>query len=344
MFEIRPEKNGDDSSDKAETLLSRDSHAKEKKLTGTSRKYFVRQPDDAEPKSASVLSSLDKPPRLVQQKRTSKPVKKANTTAVQERYGDLVEVVTPSRSRSDLIMGQDSVLTLTGVAEEFRRGDDIRRHGLEVRSKLLFCGPPGCGKTLCAEVVAAELRVPLVVARLDAIIASHLGETAANLRKVFEIAQSQSVVLFLDEFDAIARTRTDATEHSEIRRVVNSLLMMIDRFEGRSLLIAATNLEHTLDRAIWRRFDEVVLFEKPTLVQIKQLLRIKTRNFLPDFDIIKYADNFHGMSFSQIERACLTSIRSSILQHRSSILEADFKKALDHEIRRSGIEKKIIHP
>ncbi len=342
MFGMRSEKDVF-TSDKLKSELSKGSDAKEKKLTETSRKYFVRRPDDAERNSASVLASVDETPREEQRKRRTRPVTKASVMAVHERYGDLVEVTMPSRSRSDLILSQDSVFTLTVVADEFRRGDDIRRHGLPIRSKLLFCGPPGCGKTLCAEVVAAELQVPLVVARLDAIIASHLGETATNLRKVFEIAQSQSVVLFLDEFDAIARTRTDATEHSEIRRVVNSLLMMIDRFEGRSLLIAATNLEHTLDRAIWRRFDEVVLFEKPTVVQIRQLLRIKTRNFPPDFNITKYAEKFHDMSFSQIERACLSSIRSSILRHRKSISEADFKGALEHEIKRSGIEKEIIH-
>ena len=342
MFGMRSESDAY-SSIKFESGLSKDSDAKDERLTETSRKYFVRRPDDAERNSASVLSSVDQSPRAEQRKRQSRPLRKAGIKAVHEHYGDLVEVIIPSRSRSDLILSQDSVFTLTGVADEFRRGDDIRRHGLPIRSKLLFCGPPGCGKTLCAEVVAAELQVPLVVARLDAIIASHLGETAANLRKVFEIAQSQSIVLFLDEFDAIARTRTDATEHSEIRRVVNSLLMMIDRFEGRSLLIAATNLEHTLDRAIWRRFDEVVLFEKPTVFQIRQLLQIKTRNFLPDFDIAKYADKFQDMAFSQIERACINAIRSSILQHRKSISEPDFRSALEHEIKRSGIEKELIH-
>jgi SpoVK/Ycf46/Vps4 family AAA+-type ATPase len=103
----------------------------------------------------------------------------------------------------------------------------------------------------------------------------NLGETASNLRKVFDIAVQLPTVLFLDEFDALARARTDAMEHNEIRRVVNSLLMMIDRFAGKGLLIAATNLESSIDYAAWRRFAEVMLFDRPTLHQIKSPLRLR---------------------------------------------------------------------
>jgi len=187
------------------------------------------------------------------------------------------------------------------------------------------------------------LHMPLVVARLDAIIASHLGETASNLRKLFDAAKTRSMVLFLDEFDALARARSDATEHSEIRRVVNSLLMMIDKFEGNSILIAATNLEETVDRAIWRRFDEVVEFELPTKFQIARLLKIKTRNFPASFEIAKFAESFEGMSFAQVERTCLTAIRTSILSKRDTIQEKAFKSALEHERRRADVERKILN-
>ena len=255
--------------------------------------------------------------------------------------GELAEFSIPSRSADDIILDRESAYTLMGVAHEFRRGDEIRRHGLRVRSKLLFCGPPGCGKSLCAEVVASELKVPVITARLDAVIASHLGETASNLRKIFDAAQARSAVLFLDEFDALARARTDANEHSEIRRVVNSLLMMIDRFKGNSLLIAATNLESTIDPALWRRFDEVVVFAKPNVVQIRKLLRIKTRNFPADFDLTAYAERLEGLSYADIERICLSAIRSSILAHLSKIPEIKFNAAVDHELRRSRAAAKL---
>ncbi|MFX4891449.1 ATP-binding protein, partial [Acinetobacter baumannii] len=93
-----------------------------------------------------------------------------------------------------------------GLIQEFRRGDDIRRSGLPVRSKLLFCGPPGCGKTLCTEIFAGEIGLPLFVVKIDRLISSYLGETATNVRKIFEFARKQPCVLFLDEFDALARS------------------------------------------------------------------------------------------------------------------------------------------
>lgn len=306
-------------------------------------KYYVKRRSTALAQSSSVLSG-DEDAVL-----EGKPVKGraraarlSEATAKREGFGDLVEISNPVRSPNDIILHRDSLFTLLGIANEFRRGDEIRRHGLRVRSKMLFCGPPGCGKTLCAQVVAAELQLPLVVVRLDAVIASHLGETAGNLRKVFDAARTRSMVLFLDEFDALARARNDANEHNEIRRVVNSLLMMIDRFDGNSMLIAATNLEHTVDRAIWRRFDEVVVFDKPTAAQIRQLLRIKTRNFPADFNISSYAERFAGMSFAQIERTVISAIRSSILRRRSSIAEDIFKAVLEHEIRRANVESAVL--
>lgn len=274
-------------------------------------------------------------------KRPKRNPRAGSFTNARDGVGELLEVINPKRRVDELILASESARTLIGVADEFRRGDEIRRHGLPVRSKLLFCGPPGCGKTLCAEVLAAELRLPLVVARLDAIIASHLGETASNLRKIFDATRTRPAVLFLDEFDALARTRSDATEHNEIRRVVNSLLMMIDRYEGRGLLVAATNLEGTLDRAVWRRFDEVIVFEAPTVAQIRRLLQMKVKNYPADFNIASYAEKLSGMTFAEVERICISAIKNSILAHSKRVSEDSFLKAVRHELRRATVEKKL---
>lgn len=309
----------------------------------SARKEFLRKPAPRSHKGTSFLAGaesdelpLDKEPKRPRSGRLTKAI------AARQGFGDLVEITNPIRPASDLILSRDAMDTLVGVANEFRRGDEVKRHGLRVRSKLLFCGPPGCGKTMCAEVMASELHLPLVVAKLDAIIASHLGETAANLRKIFDAAKNKPMTLFLDEFDALARARTDANEHNEIRRVVNSLLMMIDEFDGNSILVAATNLEETVDRAIWRRFDEVVEFDKPTKAQIGKLLKIKTRNFPAGFDVMGYANQFIGMSYAQVERACLSAIRASILQNRETIEEKHFKSAIAHEQKRAKIESKLL--
>ena len=133
-----------------------------------------------------------------------------------------------------------------------------------------LCGPPGCGKTLTAEVIASELGRPVAIVRTDSVVSSFLGETAANLRKVFDFVAKSPMVALFDEFDALGKEREDASEHGELRRVINAVLQMLDAYEGRSLIIAATNHEGMLDTAIWRRFEEVLFLEPPTVAQLRR--------------------------------------------------------------------------
>jgi SpoVK/Ycf46/Vps4 family AAA+-type ATPase len=265
------------------------------------------------------------------------PLKLARDT----RFSYLVEAIEPKRTRSQLVLSPHNIRTFIGLMQEFRGGELIRRHGLEVRSKLLFCGPPGCGKTLTAEVFANELGLPLIVARLDAIISSFLGETATNIRKVFEAAAEQPCVLFLDEFDALARARADGSEHNELRRVVNSLLMLIDRYKGRGFLVAATNLEEALDPAIWRRFDEVIVFELPSRREIKKLVELKLKNFPTEFSISERIEELKGMSYADIERICENAIKGSILKKSKSLIESEFNFAIREQQRRQAVRERL---
>jgi SpoVK/Ycf46/Vps4 family AAA+-type ATPase len=213
---------------------------------------------------------------------------------------------------------------------------------LRPRSRLLFCGPPGCGKTLCAEVFAHEVKLPLLVASMDALVSSLLGETATNLRKIFDFANAQPVVLLLDEFDAIARLRDDETLNGELRRVVNSLLMLIDKFRGQGFVIAATNHERQLDPAIWRRFDEVVFFEKPDKNQIIRLLNLKFRNFGRDFESSEVADGFQGLSHADIERVSINAIRRSILSGQPVVTKRRLLRGVVLEKRRRAIAEEQV--
>jgi SpoVK/Ycf46/Vps4 family AAA+-type ATPase len=258
-----------------------------------------------------------------------------------EKFSHLLEIIEPNRRRDELILGSKNVRTFLGLLEEFRHGDTLRRHGLTIRSKLLFCGPPGCGKTMTAEVFAYELGLPLLVARLDRLFSSFLGETASNITKIFEAVSDTPSVLFLDEFDALARSRSDSAEHNELRRVVNSLLMLIDRFHGKGFLIAATNLEESLDSAIWRRFDEVIVFGLPQEREIRRFLKLKTRNFPAAFDIEAKAVKLKGLSYADIERVCLNAIKRSIISGDRQIPEREFNLALREEQLRQEIQAKI---
>ena len=251
-----------------------------------------------------------------------------------EEANDFVERIEPSRTRQDIALTGENWALLDALTKEFRRGEDIRGRGLAVRSKLLFCGPPGCGKTLCAEVFAAEMGLPLYVVKLDRLISSYLGETATNVRKIFEFARKQPCVLFLDEFDALARSREDISEHSELRRVVNSLLVFIDRIAPRGFLVAATNIEQTLDAAIWRRFDEVLWFDMPDRAMVTTFLEMKFRNTASSFNPRQFAPKLDGYSYAEIERVCTQSIRTAIVERHKQIQKVDFETALANEARR----------
>lgn len=135
--------------------------------------------------------------------------------------------------------------------------------GIGYPNTLLMYGPPGCGKTLLAKNIAKDLEMPMIIIRLDSIISSFLGSTAKNIRKIFDYAKHNPCILFFDEFDAIAKVRDDQQELGELKRIVNSLLQNIDMLSENSILIAATNHDHLLDPALWRRFQLKLKIEKP---------------------------------------------------------------------------------
>jgi SpoVK/Ycf46/Vps4 family AAA+-type ATPase len=239
------------------------------------------------------------------------------------------------REEKDIILSDSTQSALNEILIEHNRADVLRSYGLLPAQKLLFCGPPGCGKTLAAEVIAHSLSLPLVLVRLDSVISSFLGETAANLRKVFDYVARQPVVALFDEFDALTKDRGDTADHGELKRSVNAVLQMMDGYRGESLLIATTNYETLLDKAVWRRFDEVIGFEMPNLEQIKRLLALKLsgirRNFEPDDGQI--ASLFKGLSHADIERVLRRAIKDMILSGREFLEKAHLDAALAREYR-----------
>jgi SpoVK/Ycf46/Vps4 family AAA+-type ATPase len=154
-----------------------------------------------------------------------------------DRGTDLVEVIRPNRRLDDLILAPAQAEAIRVVCQEVQSWEILEVNSLRPASRLLFCGPPGCGKSVTAEAVANALGLYLLYVRFDSVVSSLLGETAANLRKVFDFAARGSWVVLFDEFDAIGRSRDDATEHGELKRVVNAFLQMLDRFKGRSVII-----------------------------------------------------------------------------------------------------------
>lgn len=258
----------------------------------------------------------------------------------QERQTLLVDIRESEHVMSDILLSKESQSVVNRLLHEYRKSELLRVHGMRPSTKLLFCGPPGCGKTLCSEIIAKEMGLPLLYTRFDAIVSSYLGETAANLRKVFDYAASGRWVILFDEFDAIGKARDDSTEHGELKRVVNSFLQLLDSFTAPSFVIAATNHEQLLDPALWRRFDEVLLFPKPSLDEIHSLLSMKLKNFPhPGLDLKAVSTRFKGFSHADIEHVCFDAIKAAILNDRDSVDQEIFDQALKRHKKRLAIAK-----
>jgi SpoVK/Ycf46/Vps4 family AAA+-type ATPase len=248
------------------------------------------------------------------------------------------------REEKDIILSDTTQTILSEIIREHDRADILRSYGLQPAQKLLFCGPSGCGKTLASEVIAHKLSLPLVIVRLDSIISSFLGETAANLRKVFDYISKNQIVALFDEFDALAKDRGDVADHGEPKRCVNAVLQMLDGYRGNSLLIATTNYELLMDQAVWRRFDETLCFELPNLEQIQRLLGVKLsgvrREFEPDSHDI--ANMFKGMSHADIERVLRRAIKQMILSGRELLQKNHLENALERE-HQPKLEPRTLH-
>ncbi len=254
----------------------------------------------------------------------------------------LFDIRQPRHSLNDILLSKENESTVYDVLRQFKHGDRLRSFGLSPSSHLLFCGPPGCGKSLCADVIAFELDLPLLYVRFDGIISSYLGETAANLRKVFDFARRGSWVVFFDEFDAIGKDRNDIQEHGELKRVVNSFLQLLDNFSSESLVIAATNHEGLLDPALWRRFDEILLFAPPSQEQIIPLLSMKLGGIRHiDVDLEYVATLMVGLTQADIERVCRDAIKERLLENQASIVTGDLVRSTKRQRRRLSIASPI---
>ncbi|EKO3871153.1 MULTISPECIES: AAA family ATPase [Vibrio] len=247
----------------------------------------------------------------------------------------LVDIRQANRSIEELVLNQSTLEILENVLEEHRREDVLRSYGMMPAEKILFFGPPGCGKTLSAEAMAYELDRPLVIVRLDSLVSSFLGETAANLRKVFDFISKHRLIVLFDEFDALGKERDDGSEHGELRRVVNAVLQMMDSYDGKSIIIAATNHEQILDSAIWRRFDEIVEFPVLEQSQLQNLLQLKLRGVRREFDLDtpELHTIFDGKSPAIIERIIRRAVKRMILKQKEFLTIRMLKSALELESR-----------
>ncbi|WP_416671276.1 AAA family ATPase [Egbenema bharatensis] len=250
----------------------------------------------------------------------------------------LIEVKQFDLTWDHIVLSEKNFDLLQEVVLENRKQEILEAYGLKPKTKLLFCGPPGCGKTQTAKVISSVLGLPLAYINLTAVFSSYLGETATNLQKIFDYIEKGEWVVLFDEFDAIARDRDTPNEHGEVKRLVNSLLQLIDNAEGSSLFIAATNHESLLDNAIWRRFDEVLLFDKPTLeLRTSLFIRYLSAIRYPGIDLSVFATQVEGATGADIERICIDAMKAVILRGDQTLTSDDLEVAVGRYLARQRI-------
>ncbi len=242
----------------------------------------------------------------------------------------LVQVIPHEQLRHQMILAEDVEKRFLRLEKEYAGRRRLEAFGLRARNRVLLHGPPGCGKSLGAERLAWATGLPLHKVRFDTLLSSYFGETSVNLRRIFDSANQTPCALFLDECDTIARARGNRNDVGEAQRIVNMLLQMLDDYRGDGMVIAATNLEESLDRAILRRFDEVVLIPQPGMNEIVRLLKMtfSAIRVEPGMPWPQMATRLDGMPCSDIVKCAQNAAKKAVLTNRESVTPGDLEAAL----------------
>ena len=246
----------------------------------------------------------------------------------QETRMSIVDLFNPATTDFEVVLPEMIEKKVGDFIKVVQQRDKIKEMGLVAQNTLLLYGAPGVGKTTIAKYISLKTGLPLVTARLDAVISSLLGNTSKNIRKIFEYADSKPCILFLDEFDAIAKARDDQHEMGELKRVINSLLQNIDMHTQNNVMIAATNHPELLDKAIWRRFNTVIEVGQPNAEGIIRIMEMYLGKFSEDLltDKKRYEKVIHlfaKKSPSDIRNIINNAITKTVVDGKNKVTAED---------------------
>ncbi len=247
----------------------------------------------------------------------------------------LVHIVAPEEVKqtlNEIVLTKEQEGKISKIVKAIEYRDYLRQIGLREIGKLLFVGPPGTGKTSTARALSERLKLPFLEVKLSMTVSHLLGDTAKNVDKVFELAKRLNpCILFIDEFDFVAKTRT-SDEHAALKRAVNTLLKCIDEISLVSdgvLLIGATNHPKLLDNAVWRRFDEIVMFPLPDKAMRREILTKILASIEGEIDAADIARRTDGHSGSDLRLLLREAVLNALTEDRTTLTHEDLVKAVD---------------
>lgn len=269
------------------------------------------------PKHTDMFSAV------AQSNMTSLPKSKRNNM-------QLVTYINHDQLKHHMVLPENIEDRLSLIEKEFTAQERLKRYNLTPKKKILLHGAPGCGKTLSAERIAWNLGLPLLKVRFDSLISSYFGESASNLRLVFDYCKKEPVVLLLDECDFIAKSRIATQDVGEVPRIVNMLLTLLDEYDAPGLVIATTNLKVTLDEALFRRFDDVIEIPMPSETEIVQLLQMTLSAVLVDskVDLKELAKKLQGYSAANVVSTAQNAAKYAVLSGLKYVSSVHFEQAL----------------
>lgn len=242
---------------------------------------------------------------------------------------ELIDIFRPRIRLKDMVLDPVVKDRIEKLVNEQKKWELLLHHNLTPRRKLLLTGAPGTGKTMTAQAIAGELDLPVFIIRLDGILSKFMGESIAKLRMIFDAMPEQRGVYLFDEFDSIGSHRGQGHDVGEIKRVLNSFLINIEKDNSNSIIVAATNLPESLDKALFRRFDDIVSYPLPNKEEIIATIKKYTSGFLFDSRINyqSLAEDAFGLNYSDIAKACEETIKEMILYgtdklHKNHLINA----------------------
>lgn len=262
---------------------------------------------------------------------TQKPV--TPITRPNGELGTLLQASYPEVKFRDMVFEEETYLLLKRILKEQQNRQLFSSYGLQPKRKFLLVGPPGCGKTSTAKMLAGELGRPLFVVRLEGLLSRYLGETSAHLSAIFDAMKKTIGVYLFDEFDSIGTFRGDTRDIGEVRRVLSTFLQLIENDGSDSIIVAATNYEHMLDNALFRRFDDVVEFPRPSVGLLAEFLKRRLQfvvNSDADISWERVAKEAEGLSFADMERASADALKAMLMNGQTLVTEALLTQAI-HE-------------